>query len=86
MVGEAETLERMARTAKRVVMNFILIDILFLYRLMVEERKSGALVDGGHLYTLERGRENSQRIAQGIRYGSANHKGTPPYGLSRLTP
>lgn len=39
MVGEAETLERMARTAKRVVMNFILIDILFLYRLMVEEER-----------------------------------------------
>lgn len=41
MVGEAETLERMARTAKRVVMNFILIDILFLYRLMVEEERVG---------------------------------------------
>lgn len=41
MVGEAETLERMARAAKRVVMNFILIDILFLYRLMVEEEKVG---------------------------------------------
>lgn len=41
MVGEAETLERMARTAKRVVMNFILIDTLFLYRLMVEEERVG---------------------------------------------
>lgn len=41
MVGEAETLERMARAAKRVVMNFILIDILFLYRLMVEEERVG---------------------------------------------
>lgn len=41
MVGEAETLKRMARTAKRVVMNFILIDILFLYRLMVEEERVG---------------------------------------------
>lgn len=59
MVGEAETLERMARTAKRLVMNFILIDVMFLYRLMVEEEKAGMLMGGGHLYTLEGGKRVS---------------------------
>lgn len=54
MVGEAETLERMARTAKRVVMNFILIDILFLYRLMVEEERVGRWWMVG-IYILWRG-------------------------------
>lgn len=54
MVGEAETLERMARTTKRVVMNFILIDILFLYRLMVEEERVGRWWMVG-IYILWRG-------------------------------
>lgn len=54
MVGEAETLERMARTAKRVVMNFILIAILFLYRLMVEEERVGRWWMVG-IYILWRG-------------------------------
>lgn len=40
MVGKAEAVERIARVAKRVLMNFILIDVIFLYSLMVEERRA----------------------------------------------
>lgn len=59
MVGEVEIFERMVRMVKRFVMNFILIDVMFFYCLMVEEEKVGMLMGGGYLYILEGGKRVS---------------------------